>query len=176
MALTQRGKCPMCNQEITNMKDIIILDNGAEFTHLNQGLDHKFSDNMENDKLDKIDHFRRLVEKFDKNTRLLVFSEYDASFSGMLSILDENNIIYSKIMGTGAHINTTVEKYKQGKIQCLLLNARYFGSGLNLENTTDIIIYHKMKSDLKKQVIGRAQRPGRRNQLKIYELYYENEL
>ena len=79
-------------------------------------------------------------------------------------------------MGTSAHINNTVNKYHNGEIQCLLLNARYFGSGLNLENTTDIIIYHKMGDDLKKQVEGRAQRPGRTCQLKIWELRYDNEL
>ena len=79
-------------------------------------------------------------------------------------------------MGTSAHINSVVNQYKNGKIQCLLLNARYFGSGLNLENTTDIIIYHHMHDDLKKQVEGRAQRPGRTCQLNIWELCYDNEI
>ncbi len=79
-------------------------------------------------------------------------------------------------MGTSAHINNVIAKYKAGEIKCLLLNARFFGSGLNLENTTDIIIYHRMNTELKKQVEGRAQRPGRTCQLKIHELLYENEI
>lgn len=173
MALTQRGKCPMCNQQITNIKDIIILDNEDTYSHLHQNPNVYQS---EKEDLDKIDHFKKLIKTFDKNTRLLVFSEYDASFNQMLSILDENALIHSKIFGTSTHINSTIQKYRDGKIQCLLLNARYFGSGINLENTTDIIIYHHMNSDLKKQVIGRAQRPGRVSQLRIYELCYDNEI
>ena len=57
----------------------------------------------------------------------------------------------------------------------ILANSLNFGSGLNLENTTDIIIYHKMDKDLESQVIGRAQRPGRTTSINIYKLNYENE-
>ncbi len=170
MTLAQRAKCPMCNSPITQLKDIIILDNEGSYHHVSENCVDK------SEELDKIDNFKKIVEQLNLNGRLLVFSEYDASFNQMLEILDNHGIKYSKIMGTSTHINSTVNKYKTGEIQCLLLNARYFGSGLNLENTTDIIIYHKMKDNLKKQVIGRAQRPGRTCQLKIWEFCYDNEL
>ena len=32
----------------------------------------------------------------------------------------------------------------------MLLNSKYFGSGINLENTTDLIIFHAMNNDLNK--------------------------
>ena len=41
--------------------------------------------------------------------------------------------------------------------------------------SSDIIIYHKMTSDLEKQVIGRGQRLGRTEPLTIHKLCYENE-
>jgi hypothetical protein len=56
-----------------------------------------------------------------------------------------------------------------------LLNAKNYGSGLNLQMTTDIIIYHKMSKDLENQVIGRGQRLGRTDALNVHYLYYENE-
>jgi len=46
---------------------------------------------------------------------------------------------------------------------------------LNLQMTSDIIIYHSMSSDLEKQVIGRGQRLGRSCPLKIHYLCYEHE-
>ena len=57
----------------------------------------------------------------------------------------------------------------------LLLNAKYFGAGLNLQFTDEVIIFHRMSKDLEKQVIGRAQRMGRENPLVINYLCYDNE-
>ena len=50
-----------------------------------------------------------------------------------------------------------------------------YGSGLNLENSTDLIIMHKMKPEYEEQVIGRAQRPGRKGVLNVWKILYENE-
>jgi hypothetical protein len=56
-------------------------------------------------------------------------------------------------------------------------NSFMYGCGMNLENTTDIVLIHKIISVSKyKQIIGRAQRPGRTSRLNIYELVHENEL
>ena len=46
---------------------------------------------------------------------------------------------------------------------------------MNLENSSDIIFVHKMNKDMEKQVIGRAQRLGRKSKLNIIYLLYENE-
>ena len=42
--------------------------------------------------------------------------------------------------------------------------------------TTDIVLYHRMNSDLEKQIIGRGQRVGRTSPLIINYLCYENEV
>ena len=42
--------------------------------------------------------------------------------------------------------------------------------------TTDIIIYHKMSSELENQVIGRGQRVGRETRLNVLHLCYNNEM
>ena len=57
----------------------------------------------------------------------------------------------------------------------VLLNAKYFGAGLNVQCTDEIIIFHRMSTDLEAQVIGRAQRIGRTTPLIINYLCYTNE-
>ena len=80
------------------------------------------------------------------------------------------------LSGSTVHIQKTIQLFRENKIQVLLLNARFFGAGLNLQMTDEIIIYHRMNSDLEKQVIGRAQRLGRQTKLSIRYLCYNNEI
>ena len=46
---------------------------------------------------------------------------------------------------------------------------------MNFENSSDILFVHKMDKNMEKQVIGRAQRMGRKSVLNIIYLEYENE-
>ena len=45
-----------------------------------------------------------------------------------------------------------INNYDKGKIKVLMLNAKYYGSGLNLQMTTDIIICHTMDENTKTQI------------------------
>ena len=90
-------------------------------------------------------------------------------------MITNNNLKYSRISGNMSCINNVLTKFKNGDINVLLLNSRYYGTGMNITEATDIIIYHKMKKELELQVIGRAQRIGRKSQLKIHYLYHSNE-
>ena len=56
-----------------------------------------------------------------------------------------------------------------------MLNAINYGSGLNLQMASDIIIYHELDIELETQVIGRAQRLGRTEPLNVYYLLNDNE-
>ena len=50
--------------------------------------------------------------------------------------------------------NSLKESSNKFSLNVLLLNAEHYGSGLNLENTTDLIFYHRMSSDMEKQVLN----------------------
>ena len=108
--------------------------------------------------------------------RFLVFSEYDNSFNEIVSELEKNSITFSKLCGSTGHITNLINKYTNNELKVLLLNAKHYGSGLNLQMTTDILIYHRMSNDLEKQVIGRGQRLGRDCALNVHYFCYENEL
>ena len=115
-----------------------------------------------------------------KNTLLpkkwLIFSSFDATFDGITKQLDSHGVRYSKLYGTVQHIQNVINDFRQGTIHVLLLNAVHFGMGLNLEMATDILIYHKMSIETERQVIGRAQRPGRSFPLNVHYLCHTNEL
>jgi SNF2 family DNA or RNA helicase len=108
--------------------------------------------------------------------RYLVFSEFNGTFATIKDRLGQTEIAYEMLSGSTAHIQKTIQLFRDGKVQVLLLNARFFGAGLNLQMTDEIIIYHRMNSDLEKQVIGRAQRLGRQTKLSIRYLCYNNEI
>ena len=113
---------------------------------------------------------------WETNMKTLIFSSYDNTFNSIEKTLSENNFKYCKISGNTNQINSTVQKYKNGEINILLLNSTHFGSGLNLQMTTDIVFFHKMSKDLEQQVIGRGQRYGREDTLKLHFLCYDNEM
>lgn len=108
--------------------------------------------------------------------RFLVFSEYENTFNTIMQKLEENNISFSKLNGSTGRVTNIIHKFETGVIKVLLLNAKYYGSGLNLQSCTDIVLYHRMSSDLEKQIIGRGQRPGRTEPLKVTYLTYDTEV
>ena len=144
-------------------------------------------------KNDKYTNLERIIEYkmkyFPKEQRkILIFSEYEGSFNPkLLNILNKFKIRYSRVKGSAVSINKIINDYKginqinssskkvDEEIDVLLINSRYFGAGLNLENSSDIIILHKQGVDLLHQVIGRAQRLGRKFPLNVWKLYYKNE-
>ena len=111
---------------------------------------------------------------------MLIFSEYNTSFDSISDLLKQYNISYSTVMGTTNSVNKTIRLFKDNnssdKIDVLLLNANYCANGINLENSTDIILYHSMNKDRTTQIIGRGQRPGRDSQLNVWKLCYDNEV
>ena len=125
------------------------------------------------DKKDKSDNKDELPTKMDKllelvsdkTKRFMVFSEFDGGLNKIEKLFDDNEIRYSGIKGTSNTISRIIGEFKERKFNVLLLNAKYFGAGLNLQFTDEIVIFHRMGKDLEKQVIGRAQRLGRQTPL-----------
>jgi SNF2 family DNA or RNA helicase len=161
--------CPVCKNSLSILNDLYVIDNDTISDECIQEIPQK---------LDKHAQFRILIRQIYErncNSKVLVFSEYDNSFYKIDKILNDEQLSYAYVKGVG--INTIINKYKtSNETNILLVNSKSFGSGLNLENTTDVILFHKFDSQIEKQVIGRAQRPGRDSILNIHYLLYENEI
>lgn len=161
LAVIHNKRCPMCRNPFT-MKDLHIINN--EIT----------KNKIEKKLLSKKDNLINIIKK-KVNGKFLVFSNYENTNDNIGKILTDENISYSKLAGNINVINNTIDKFKKGKIKVLLLNATNYGSGLNLQMASDIIIYHEMSAELQTQIIGRSQRMGRTEQLNVYYLIHDNE-
>jgi hypothetical protein len=77
--------------------------------------------------------------------------------------------------GNQRQIEKTLAAYKDGETQVLLLNSMIEGAGMNLENTTHLVFMHKTQEKFIEQVVGRAQRYGRKGPLNIIMLFNKHE-
>ena len=167
----ESAKCPFCRGVITN-ESLIVVSDGSSKEHQKD----------KNPLKDKIENLKYIINKrLKEESKILIFSNYDGSFTNIKNLLETNNIPYSRIMGAASRINKTVENFNKDfnepdAVNVLLLNSQYFGSGLNLQKASDIILFHNMGKDITNQVIGRAQRPGRSSKLNIWRLCYTNEI
>lgn len=162
--------CPFCRKPMAKEEDLIVITDKVNPTPPKDEI------------LTKSKNMHKLLHTLSKkNSKILIFSEFDGSFTNIKQTLNELGMKYSRVIGTYSSIAKIVTNFKQPfenpeSIEVLLLNSQYFGSGMNLQNATDIIIYHSMSKELTNQVIGRAQRPGRSQVLNIWKLCHDNEL
>ena len=114
-----------------------------------------------------------LVEiiKTNPSGKFIVFSEFEKTFFPIKDTLMNSGISYSEVKGTTDSKQKSIRLFKEGKIQVLFLNARNDGTGINLPEATDLILYHKLSSpSLENQVFGRALRLGRTENLTVHRL------
>ena len=165
--LSLNTKCPLCKGH-SSMKDMYVVS--SESGGASMVVDRPKS---------KIENLSVLLKKIkeDSNKRkVIIFSSYDSTFDAIIPMLTEHDMGYECLHGTGAHVALMTKRYREHELNVLLANAGNFGSGLNLEVTTDVIMFHKFDSEVERQVIGRAQRPGRTCQLNVWYLLNENEI
>lgn len=163
--LARTPKCPFCKCKMCE-KDLYVMVK-----------DYVSKGEPEAQTLDKLEQMRVLlrdvVMKRDRY-KVLIFSEYDYVFKNLIDVVKELNAEYGFLKGNS--IGKNVVRYKnESGLNILFVNPMAYGSGLNLENTTDIIMFHKLNEQVTKQVIGRAQRPGRKDKLHVWFLLHDNE-
>lgn len=165
--LSKSNKCPLCAKMIERYNLYVVEDTNTEIVEFSERIHES------NDKLTNLRNL--LLFRLDENSKILIFSLYENTFLTIGKMLNENNVKYAYLKGNMYQINNTIQNYKDNDIRVLFVNSRNYGSGLNLENTTDVILFHKFDSEIEKQVIGRAQRYGRTQPLRIWYLLYNNE-
>ncbi len=107
----------------------------------------------------------------NKDGRFILFSEF--SFLSIKEDLKNENISFAEVKGTSDMKQKYIKMFKEGKIKVLFLNSRNDGSGIDLPEATDVILYHKMSCpQIETQVLGRALRLGRTSNLKVHRLLY----
>ena len=164
--------CPLCRKPL-DLKKLMYIGESKAAKKEGGGIATSWL-SEEHTKIENLE--KLLCDEIPKEKRILIFSEHEGNFDCYFKAFAKsgrNNL--SAVKGSISHITNLLGKFNSGEIPCLFLNAKYCGSGLNLEKTDVVIIMHKMSQDNIKQVIGRAQRIGRQGQLEVFFLYAENE-
>ena len=166
--------CPLCRKPL-DLKKLMYI--GESKTGKSEGGGEAAISSWISEEHTKIENLEKILcDEIGKDKKILIFSEHEGNFECYLKAFAKsgrNNL--SAVKGSISHITNLLGKFNSGEIPNLFLNAKYCGSGLNLEKTDVVIIMHKMTQDNIKQVIGRAQRIGRQGQLEVFFLYAENE-
>lgn len=167
-------KCPVCQTKITKNRMHIVNDtndiNDANDTDDTNDINDP-NNTIKKDKLEEL--YNIIISKQDG--RFLVFADYDETFNKIEKVFKQYKIKYDILKGGGVKIKSTITSFQKGLINVILLNAKNFGAGVNLQCTTDIIMYHRFTSEMEEQIIGRAQRLGREGILNVYYLVHDNE-
>lgn len=131
----------------------------------------------ENIEFSKIDKINEILDSIDKNDKIIIFSSYIQVFTEIINILNDKDRDYIEIDTADIEqLTIKIDKFKNNpNCNILMAESSTHGAGLNLEFTDKIIILHQMSDELKCQLISRAQRPGRKSKLEVYQLLHLNE-
>ena len=155
--LENKTTCPLCREHIT--PDQLIYIKQCKLTNIPLKVKQLET---------KINTIINLIK--NKEGKFIIFSEWDQTFIPIRNILLTNNIDFIELKGTVKERQTNLNNFKVGNIKVIFLNSQFNGSGINLQEATDIIIYHEMNTSTLNQIIGRANRIGRTQPLSIHHL------
>jgi hypothetical protein len=149
-----RKNSEILNKKLEILPDMSILNTKEKY------LEEEFVDKMLQDRNSKW-----LI--FNDNGNVLIKYQMFLMGKGIKTVMLDG--------GNQKMIERTLNDYKEGDVQVLLLNSMIEGAGMNLENTTHLLFMHKTEEKFIEQVVGRAQRYGRKLPLNIFMLFYKNE-
>ena len=164
-SLKRVAACPMCRARIADLKEIKVVGEAATETETGEKPKKKH----------KKAAFLEFV-KANPKAKILMFSGYDGTFSGLDEQLKSESIPFALLSGSQARITKLLNEFEAGKHNVLFLNARNMGAGLNIDSASHVVLFHRMSPELESQIIGRALRLGRRTPLDVVHLLHENEL
>ena len=160
------NKCPYC-RSLISQNDVLMIDNNIEQIKKNIEKNNK-------EEKEKMDVLIDLI-KGKPDGSFIVFANYADTFYKIETKFKEEGISYVILKGLATTIKKSVDDFRDKKIRVLMLNAQYFGAGMNLQMTTDLVIFHRFDRNMEEQIIGRAQRFGRTCPLNVYYLLHDNE-
>lgn len=167
--LRDNSKCPYCRKQITD-NDIILIENKEIGTKGTKGTKGKGT----NETLDKFELFQKLIEDETIKTPCIVYSDYSGSFDRIITQLPNKKCF--QLSGRIENQDKMLTKFKNKEVDILFMNSQLMSAGLNLQFCDNLVMFQKLQQYDSRQVIGRCQRLGRINQLKLYKIFYPEEI
>lgn len=175
--LNVRSSCPLCRENITITDDLMMITDD----HTGNEVSDEGKDDGLPCVLSKFDTLAKLLGRIregNANAKILIFSEFDRTFEKIACVIQTMGLRYGMLKGPGLMKN--LERFKAvapatDSLDILMINSTAYGSGMNLENSTDVVLFHHSNKQTEAQVIGRAQRPGRTSHLNVWHLVNDTE-
>lgn len=164
--LERKNSCPCCRTEINNK---LIYIKTEEESKEDDSMDID-TDEIRTKKMTKLE---KIIDIILSNPigKFIIFSDYDSTFFPIFQVLTEHSIPFVQLCGSVKKREKSIASFKDN-INVMFLNSTNNCAGINLENTTDVILYHEMSSATENQIIGRANRIGRTSELNVHHLIY----
>lgn len=163
-------KCPTCNTMMTN-KEIYLLHE-TNNNEVNSDLD-KIINDVKSTKIGNIIYF--LKTSLEKNDKVILFSQWDELLHKIGNILIKNNIKIVYCNGSVYQRKRAISNFcKKQDVNVILLSSRNAASGINLTVANKIILLEPIygnkeyRYNIESQAIGRADRIGQKNSIKVY--------
>jgi SNF2 family DNA or RNA helicase len=161
--LEKKQDCPMCRSPI-DTTDLIYLSNE------NSTSNDSTSVIVKEKQYTPLEKTLEILLSKNNDGKFIIFSEHNASFDPICRLLNENKISFTLVKGTHNSRKKSIDNFKYGDTKVIFLNSNFNGAGINLQEATDIILYHEMSISTQNQIIGRANRIGRSKPLQIHHL------
>lgn len=111
------------------------------------------------------------VSLTEPSKKVLIYCSYANLVASLNQHLEENNFWSFPLEGSSSARMEKISRFKAADTDIYLVcNSIQNSAGIHLPETTDIIIFHELEDKYDTQVIGRAQRIGRKTSLHIHRI------
>jgi hypothetical protein len=165
--IQRNPSCPLCRASLDSRRlRYLNKEDGLDIPEKNEIISPR--------KPKKRDALLKLI-KDTPSGRFLVFNRYDNPFLELEEELVRMNVKVATVKGNKDHISSILKQFEKGEIQVLLMNSMQSGAGIDLKSATHIVLMHIMKREEEQQIVGRAIRLGRNEQLNLIRLVHNGE-
>lgn len=168
-SLTRQPTCPMCRADMNPSKLVHVKPSNDLVPSTQQS--------SEPSKPVLLSKPRQLLEflKANPTARVLIFSRYENPFLSLGLTFAHEGISHHILRGNKDVVANIIKSFETGEKRVLFLSTESAGAGINLVSATHVVLLHAMTPDEEKQVIGRAYRLGRKDDLHVVHLLHEGE-
>jgi SNF2 family DNA or RNA helicase len=180
--LTKKTICPLCKINLSGQDLLCIIPNN-NISNISNSMIDKYGS-----KLGKLISMIQELLKI-KETRIIVFSQWDIMLNLISKTLVENDISNMIVKGNAMCKNSAIRKFKNkteekndNDNRVIMLSLKNSASGTNLTEATHIFFIEPINTSkeechlIEKQAIARACRIGQTNQVKIIRILIENSI
>ena len=158
--MREHKNCPMCRGNVL-AKDLVFIG------------EQKYEEEKISEFPSKTEVMVELI-RTKPTGKFIIYSAYEDSFQGIRGMLDQLAIPFIEVSGTADQRAKKLEKFRE-QVNVAFLNSKQDSAGINMQEATDIIVYHEMSPNILQQIIGRANRIGRKGSVTIHHLKIDGE-